>query len=81
MTGANAMGVPGCPDFACWTASIDKVRMVLMQSSSIEGSPGAAAGFRLELCVKAAIAFLRIRVTLAPDTINNSKSKAAADVG
>ena len=29
------MGVPGCPDFACCTASIHKVRMVLMQSSSI----------------------------------------------
>jgi len=29
-SGAMAIGVPGCPEFACWTASIDKVRMVLM---------------------------------------------------
>src|SRR5438552_9708992 len=29
------MGVPGCPDFACCTASMHRVRMVLMQSSSI----------------------------------------------
>ena len=24
-----AIGVPGCPEFACWTASMDSVRMVL----------------------------------------------------
>src|SRR5262245_5014512 len=33
-SGASAIGVPGCPDFACWTASIDSVRMVLMDSCS-----------------------------------------------
>ena len=27
-----AIGVPGCPDLACCTASIESVRMVLMQS-------------------------------------------------
>ena len=27
-TGASAIGVPGCPEFASCTASIDKVRMV-----------------------------------------------------
>jgi len=31
-----AMGVPGCPELACWTASIARVRMVLMQTSSID---------------------------------------------
>src|SRR5215471_5256826 len=30
--GARAIGVPGCPDLACCTASIESVRMVLMQS-------------------------------------------------
>src|SRR6516164_6545727 len=33
-TGAAPSGIPGCPEFAFWTASIDSVRMVLMQSSS-----------------------------------------------
>ncbi len=33
--GANAMGVPGWPEFAFWTASIARVRTVLMQSCSI----------------------------------------------
>src|SRR5208337_2066319 len=33
--GAAPNGIPGCPEFAFWTASIDSVRMVLMQSSSI----------------------------------------------
>ena len=32
--GAAPMGAPGCPDFAFSTASTDKKRMVLMQSSS-----------------------------------------------
>src|SRR5215213_5872315 len=29
-----AIGVPGCPDSAAWTASIDRVRIVLMQVAS-----------------------------------------------
>ncbi len=29
-----AIGVPGCPEFAAWTASIDSVRMVATDSSS-----------------------------------------------
>src|SRR5215472_9217491 len=33
-TGARPMGAPGCPEFACCTASIARVRMVLMQSVS-----------------------------------------------
>ena len=28
------MGVPGCPEFAAWIASMARVRIVLMQSSS-----------------------------------------------
>ena len=34
MIGASAIGVPGWPELAFWTASIDNVRMVLMHSSS-----------------------------------------------
>src|SRR6266481_7968971 len=29
------MGVPGCPDLACWTASIESVRIVLTHNRSI----------------------------------------------
>src|SRR5690242_3189227 len=35
------MGVPGCPEFACCTASMDNVRTVLMQSSSNSDPPVA----------------------------------------
>src|SRR5581483_4536211 len=35
-TGASAIGVPGCPELACWTASMASVRMVLIESCSIE---------------------------------------------
>src|SRR5271169_2290405 len=31
-------GIPGCPEFAFWTASTDSVRIVLMQSSSIDSN-------------------------------------------
>jgi hypothetical protein len=31
-TGASAIGVPGCPEFAACTASIDRVRIVLIAS-------------------------------------------------
>src|SRR3954469_10841049 len=34
VTGASAIGVPGWPELAFWTASIDSVRIVLMHSSS-----------------------------------------------
>jgi hypothetical protein len=34
-TGAIAMGVPGCPEFADWTASMERVRMVLILVASI----------------------------------------------
>src|SRR5215217_4591032 len=33
-SGASAIGVPGWPELAFWTASIDSVRIVLMHSSS-----------------------------------------------
>src|SRR6266481_556452 len=33
-SGASAIGVPGCPDFACCTASIERVRIVLIDSWS-----------------------------------------------
>ena len=38
MTGAKAIGVPGWPDSACCTASMDNVRIVLMHSSSMDRS-------------------------------------------
>src|SRR4029453_3966996 len=34
MTGANAIGVPGWPELACCTASMESVRIVLMLSWS-----------------------------------------------
>src|SRR3954452_6737146 len=33
-----AIGVPGCPELACWTASIASVRMVLMLRVSRSGT-------------------------------------------
>src|SRR5215831_10999913 len=36
-TGASAIGVPGCPELAACTASMDRVRMVLMQRRSRSG--------------------------------------------
>src|SRR5438876_537770 len=48
MTGAIAIGVPGWPELAFWTASIDRVRMVLMHNQSSDScfvpSSGNAAG-------------------------------------
>jgi hypothetical protein len=48
-TGAIAIGVPGWPEFACWTASMLNVRMVLIERESMVcmskgncGSPGDA---------------------------------------
>src|SRR5260221_14012303 len=35
-TGAIAIGVAGCPEFACCTASMARVRMVFTQSASSE---------------------------------------------
>src|SRR5687768_3893141 len=40
--GASAMGVPGWPDSAFCTASIDSVRMVLMHSSSSDDATAVA---------------------------------------
>src|SRR5262252_4863442 len=37
-SGASASGVPGCPDFACWTTSIERVRMVLIANCTIFSS-------------------------------------------
>src|SRR5215469_9413460 len=51
--GARAMGVPGWPDFAAWTASMDKVRMVLMHNSS------SSALLGMFFAVVALISFLR----------------------
>ena len=34
MIGASAIGVPGWPEFACWTASMERVRIVFTHSSS-----------------------------------------------
>src|SRR5581483_219973 len=45
-TGARAIGVPGCPEFAACTASIDRVRMVLIASWS-----GSVAGMISAPCL------------------------------
>src|SRR5499427_9405739 len=37
-SGASAIGVPGCPDFACLTASIERVRIVLIANCTIFSS-------------------------------------------
>src|SRR3954453_24067146 len=39
--GASAIGVPGWPEFAFWTASMERVRIVSMHSRSSESWPGA----------------------------------------
>jgi hypothetical protein len=43
--GANAIAVPGCPELAPWTASIDRVRMVLMVSWSIGWAARSVSGW------------------------------------
>src|SRR6516225_3303082 len=49
MTGASAIGVPGWPELACWTASIDSVRIVLTHSWSIAAvvPPASAVTLRV----------------------------------
>src|SRR5262249_39032509 len=51
--GASAIGVPGCPDFACWTASIDSVRMQLIDNWS-----NCASVSRGELTAEGAIVLM-----------------------
>src|SRR5215472_15127998 len=51
-SGASAMGVPGCPDLGCWTASIESVRMVLIDSwSNCSLVMGVTFGVRVQLVV------------------------------
>src|SRR5262249_43977767 len=47
-TGASAIGVPGCPDLACWTASIARVRIVLIANCTIFSSV-TGVSFRMAL--------------------------------
>src|SRR5438445_6427861 len=42
-----AIGVPGWPEFACWTASMASVRMVSMHSRSVPSSPRARSPARV----------------------------------
>src|SRR5215831_8931460 len=53
MRGASAMGVPGWPDLACWTASIESVRMQLIDSWSncelVIGPSECTAGLAIAL--------------------------------
>ena len=61
MTGAKAIGVPGWPEFACCTASMDKVRMVFMQTSTIElsliGAESSLADSALCLAIAPMLSF------------------------
>jgi len=61
MRGASAIGVPGCPEFAFWTASIAKVRMVLMHSSSIVSE---APSFGFEEVFEGAMGLNRVAILL-----------------
>src|SRR4030067_448172 len=71
--GASPIGVPGCPDFAFWTASTDRIRMVLTArcaSAFISKSLsllrfGLLALLRLELLVRADLE-LHAPVRLSP---------------
>ena len=49
MSGASAIGVPECPDWACWTASMDKARMVLMANVVIVSSGLVLSALRFQL--------------------------------
>src|SRR5262245_27564845 len=53
MSGANAIGVPGWPEFACCTASIDSVRMQLIDNwsncASVIGRGESTAGLAIAL--------------------------------
>src|SRR5215510_13186341 len=53
MSGASAIGVPGCPDLACCTASIDSVRMQLIDNwsncASVIGRVESTAGLAIAL--------------------------------
>src|SRR5512143_3494010 len=59
-SGASPIGVPGCPDFAFWTASTDRNRIALIArfsstlfSKSLLLRFGLLALLRLELLVRA----------------------------
>src|ERR1044071_2783861 len=43
-SGASAIGVPGCPDLACWTASIERVRIVLIANCIMFSSVIVSSG-------------------------------------
>ena len=49
-TGASAIGVPGCPELAACTASIDSVRMVSIATFSI-GCSARLATLGVMVCV------------------------------
>src|SRR5262249_881207 len=59
-----AMGVPGCPELAAWTASIDSVRIVLMQVASSGCFSDLIDGFGATVVVMAFVP----RSCLGPDS-------------
>src|SRR6516164_10419068 len=59
--GASAIGVPGCPEFACCTASMERVRMVLIQSwSTVVSAVGSATSGTLMGCLLCLIGRLSV---------------------
>src|SRR5690349_5895086 len=56
-SGASAIGVPGWPDLACCTASMDSVRIVLMHSRS--SSAAVVAGLSTGVLLMAVLRFQR----------------------
>src|SRR5690349_16742795 len=63
-SGASAIAVPGWPAFACWTASMDRVRIVSMESCSISelGNGPPAVAFRASVSTTRVSARLREQV-------------------
>src|SRR5262245_31776799 len=80
MTGAKAIGVPGWPELACCTASIERVRMVLMLSwSRTRLCPAlSCSGSRAtSVLVVAPVAIERL-LAIVPDGSNPSHMRRSA---
>ena len=63
------MGVPGCPEFAAWIASMDKVRMVLMLVRSMFCRAGESGGTVATLISKSFRAAVRWQASVVSKEI------------
>src|ERR1700719_1930883 len=48
--GASAIGVPGCPDLACCTASIERVRIVFIRALRGAAAPSPTTSTSVTIC-------------------------------